>query len=456
MKANEGCIVNTIRNFLVIFITLGITYNVKADIPTITIIGADSPIDAGELIVLNAKVENEPENLSSVIYKWKILEACGKEKTFIEWPGSKQIVFSAGIKSKSYFVILVAHFLFVDHEGEIVTNVQHASSKIIIKNIKVEGWQPPPPPTNPNPNPPREPVPPQPPMPEPNNLSGLTHKWIIESDFSGLNIQQKKDSAKALEESFLSVAQLIDQEILNDPLPILDITGIQNIQALENIGIDSESWADWSEKFQNHIYGMYEQKQLPSAKDYAKVWREVATGLQQYYNSLQNSKWNKNILSYKIKGWLDEDMSTIEQRSLVRQAWNSWEKVCNIHVYETNSNKADIIIDIGRIDGPNGYLAWATLPGYDDKQLLVKFDENEKWLINKNSVNRGIIFHNVAAHEFGHILGLRHSRYSSALMSPSYNPRIPTPQERDDIPRIQNLYGPPEKTVLDKNDFQVV
>lgn len=50
----------------------------------------------------------------------------------------------------------------------------------------------------------------------------------------------------------------------------------------------------------------------------------------------------------------------------------------------------------------------------------------------------------VAAHEFGHVLGLQHTAVSKSLMSPFYFFRYPLKLSEDDKQGIQYLYGKPK------------
>lgn len=158
------------------------------------------------------------------------------------------------------------------------------------------------------------------------------------------------------------------------------------------------------------------------------------------------ARWRKNRLTYFVEKYVT-GMGKADVDDLFRLAWNDWENAADIRLTQVGSaNGADIIISTGQgrgddFDGPSGTLAWAYLPNGSDGQLLCRFDLGETWL--KDNPSGGILLRNVACHEFGHLLGLEHSRVSSALMAPFYSPSVPSPKANDDIPRIVSLYGVP-------------
>lgn len=164
--------------------------------------------------------------------------------------------------------------------------------------------------------------------------------------------------------------------------------------------------------------------------------------------SVEESRWRKNKLNYWIASYVN-GISQQDQNDIIRMSWDQWESVADIKLTQvTSQSQADIVVATGRgasqgFDGPSGTLAWAQLPNGNDNQLLMRYDLDETWLKELTATQRGILMLNVSTHEQGHLLGLDHSRVSSALMAPYYSPAISKPQQNDDIPRIQALYGKP-------------
>ncbi len=143
------------------------------------------------------------------------------------------------------------------------------------------------------------------------------------------------------------------------------------------------------------------------------------------------------------------EFTRAEQVELLDESWRRWSQHTNISFTYTDSKNANVIYSTGKskrdgFDGPGGTLAWAEVPRGNNhkRQLLSKYDEGESWLRpGETGRGRGIDFVTVATHENGHLVGLKHSKVKGALMAPFYNPNLNTPQQRDDVTRVQLLYG---------------
>jgi matrix metalloproteinase-14 (membrane-inserted) len=159
------------------------------------------------------------------------------------------------------------------------------------------------------------------------------------------------------------------------------------------------------------------------------------------------AKWGIPDITYYIRS-RDSDLAPQIWDSCIQKGLNNWSAVTPLRFHKVDKeNQANILFDTGSgrqddFDGPSGTLAWFQLvPSPNFKgQIIGKFDLSETWIVD---AGRGIKLINVATHEIGHGLGLVHSNVSSALMAPFYSPNIEKPQQNDDIPRIQALYGKP-------------
>uniref|UniRef100_A0A673MX37 Collagenase 3-like n=1 Tax=Sinocyclocheilus rhinocerous TaxID=307959 RepID=A0A673MX37_9TELE len=134
-------------------------------------------------------------------------------------------------------------------------------------------------------------------------------------------------------------------------------------------------------------------------------------------------KWQTNKLTYRILNYTP-DMSVAEVDTSMEKALQVWAKVTPLKFTRIYSGTADIMISFGTryhgdaypFDGPQGTLAHAFAPslaiGGD-----AHFDDDEFFTFRSS---KGFVLFLVAAHEFGHSLGLSHSNVRGALMFPTY------------------------------------
>ncbi|NXG63946.1 MMP7 protein, partial [Hemiprocne comata] len=156
-------------------------------------------------------------------------------------------------------------------------------------------------------------------------------------------------------------------------------------------------------------------------------------------------RWEKTHLTYKIVKYT-HDLPRYKVDDAIRRAFMVWSDVTPLRFKRVSHGHADIEILFARrdhgdrypFDGRGQVLAHAFLPG-PHIGGDAHFDDDEMW----SEFNREVNLFLVAAHEFGHSLGLGHSNVHGALMFPTYsyvNPanfRLP----QDDKRRIQKLYG---------------
>uniref|UniRef100_A0A673MTC9 interstitial collagenase n=1 Tax=Sinocyclocheilus rhinocerous TaxID=307959 RepID=A0A673MTC9_9TELE len=157
-------------------------------------------------------------------------------------------------------------------------------------------------------------------------------------------------------------------------------------------------------------------------------------------------KWQTNELTYRIVNYTP-DLSKAEVDTSMEKALQVWAKVTPLKFTRINRGTADIMISFATrdhgdgllFDGPQGTLAHAFAPGSGNGGD-VHFDDDD---FDTTSISSHVLFL-VAAHEFGHSLGLSHSNVPGALMFPTYTFTDPdrSPLSSDDIEGIQSLYGP--------------
>ncbi|XP_041348029.1 stromelysin-1-like [Gigantopelta aegis] len=158
------------------------------------------------------------------------------------------------------------------------------------------------------------------------------------------------------------------------------------------------------------------------------------------------AKWKHSYLTWKVTRFTGQ-LPQASQRSTFSRAFQIWQDSAPLTFTETRK-EADIEISFVRgnhgdgpgnaFDGRGNILAHAYGPGEAPISGDAHFDDDEYWTLDDE---RGTNLLVVAAHEFGHSLGLGHSRDARALMYPAYQSQDNLKLGYDDIRGIQTIYG---------------
>uniref|UniRef100_A0A8C5Q8E8 Peptidase metallopeptidase domain-containing protein n=1 Tax=Leptobrachium leishanense TaxID=445787 RepID=A0A8C5Q8E8_9ANUR len=161
--------------------------------------------------------------------------------------------------------------------------------------------------------------------------------------------------------------------------------------------------------------------------------------------------WKSKDLTYRIVNYTP-DMTKEDVDTAIEKAFKVWSDVTPLTFRRIFDTVADIEIsfaekvhnDFYPFDGQHGTLAHAFGPG-NNIGGDAHFDEDETWTPGSNGYNLFL----VAAHEFGHSLGLSHSSDANALMYPTYHYTDPKQFKlpQDDVNGIQSLYGAKQRPV---------
>jgi len=142
-------------------------------------------------------------------------------------------------------------------------------------------------------------------------------------------------------------------------------------------------------------------------------------------------RWNKRYLTYAIEN-ASEELSMTEVADFVQQAFALWEGATPLRFEKVDLSKNhDIKIVFGRgehgddipFDFQGGVLAHAFYPSPYGGPFAgdAHFDDAEIWTIQVPTDPGKIDFFTVAAHEFGHSIGLGHLDDPGSLMYPYYS-----------------------------------
>ena len=152
-------------------------------------------------------------------------------------------------------------------------------------------------------------------------------------------------------------------------------------------------------------------------------------------------------LTYKIRSYTRK-LPKPDQRAAFAKAFKRWQAVSQLNIRETNDDNADIIISFEREFHGDGRPFFSTTRKYahafyprENRKMAgdVHFNDYVDWTLKSR---RGVNLELVAVHEFGHSLGLGHTRSKADIMYPWYKKnKQKFALSDDDIRGIQHLYG---------------
>ncbi|KAK6633346.1 hypothetical protein RUM44_003948 [Polyplax serrata] len=184
-----------------------------------------------------------------------------------------------------------------------------------------------------------------------------------------------------------------------------------------------------------------------------KIYGEERRRQKRYtYMDPSKPQWNTTDLTYQMCNYsanVGRHMTYNQVDRDIKKAFDLWSEASALTFTRLYNGKADLQIgwsiynhgDKFAFDGPKGELAHAfhPAPGIGGD---THFDDDETWT---TGTKEGINLLQVATHEFGHALGLGHSRYRYAVMVPLYDGYSDVFKlHSDDIKGIQSLYGRPK------------
>lgn len=165
---------------------------------------------------------------------------------------------------------------------------------------------------------------------------------------------------------------------------------------------------------------------------------------------LVNRRWPNTNISYSIAN-TPANLTMAQIRDAIAQALNLWAAVTPLRFTEVSPQQPAefrihfVVGDHGdgvSFDGPGFVLAHAFFPPPNSGELAgdAHFDTAETWNVELPTPTSEFDLITVAAHEFGHSLGLAHSQVQGALMFPTYS----GPHRflaADDVAGIRAVYG---------------
>ncbi|XP_055864274.1 matrilysin-like [Biomphalaria glabrata] len=186
---------------------------------------------------------------------------------------------------------------------------------------------------------------------------------------------------------------------------------------------------------------------LPSPQSHVRSKRNSQKRSQE--KKTREFKWNSKQISWKSNRYSSK-IPFDKQNSIFNEAFRRWSEPSEMNVTRgTRSPEIEMIFvsrnhgdgDGNAFDGKGMLLAHTFAPGNETLSGDVHFDADEFWTTGVNrSDSRDLMM--LAMHEFGHALGLSHSKNRKDVMFPVYLDYNPNPQLNiGDVKKLQKLYG---------------
>ena len=255
--------------------------------------------------------------------------------------------------------------------------------------------------------------------------------------FGYLEDSQRKDDELAFESDSVFLRRTSDDHVLEEPLSgtpgVLDDSTVEALKRFQQFaGLDATGEVDEAtrEAMNSKRCGNLDTSPVG----------EFVTGA---------GKWQTNNLTYSFQNYTN-DIPNSTIRWAIDEAFSFWSAETPLRFRRVSDGTTGNIIirfvtgdhgDGYPFDGPGNVLAHAFYPSNPDPiRGDSHFDDAETWVVTVPGTGFDLV--TVAAHEFGHALGLRHSADPAAIMYWRYQ----GPHRylsSDDIQGIQSLYGGP-------------
>ncbi|KAJ3654919.1 hypothetical protein Zmor_014071 [Zophobas morio] len=191
------------------------------------------------------------------------------------------------------------------------------------------------------------------------------------------------------------------------------------------------------------LFSFHSQQRSINEEDFSRIKREINLD-QVFISNDTETPWKRRQITYKIQNY-STSLTKEQLHGVFEDVVKIWTKNINLTITEARTNNADINIYFTDLDGVDNSLGYAYMPEDGD----IFFDIDEEWTLDQlQTSDTETYFPWVAAHEFGHSLGLTHSKSKKSIMSEYYVNKLPK-LSKTDIKKLESLYGPLlNKTVL--------